>query len=94
VERSQRRELTEQMRHSTGSYELVFAPLILALIAYLIDGWLGTTPILTIMAAVIGLAGAVIKLYYGYAHEMNQHDAGAPWAEPRADADPKGGNDG
>jgi F0F1-type ATP synthase assembly protein I len=85
VERSQRRELTEQMRRSSGSYELVLSPLILALIAYVIDGWLGTTPILTIMAAVIGLVGAVVKLYFGYVHEMDQHDVGAPWARPGVD---------
>ena len=71
------------MRRSTGSYELVMSPLILALIGFMVDGWLGTRPILTIMAAVIGLAGAVVKIYYGYAHEMNQHDAGAPWAKSR-----------
>ena len=63
------------MHRSTGSYELVLSPLVLALLALLVDRWLGTTPILTILAAVIGLTGAVVKLYYGYAHEMDQHDA-------------------
>jgi F0F1-type ATP synthase assembly protein I len=93
VERSQRRELTEQMRHSSGSYELVLSPLIFALIAYLIDGWLGTTPILTIMAAVIGLTGAVVKLYLGYGREMDAHDVGAPWAKPTRIRPPEGSSE-
>ena len=92
MERSQRRELTQQMQRSTGSYELVLAPLLLAFLALMVDRWLGTTPILTIMAAVLGLTGAVIKIYYSYVHEMNQHDADATWkpdptAEQRGDAD-------
>jgi F0F1-type ATP synthase assembly protein I len=68
------------MHRSTGSYELVLSPLVLAVLAFFIDGWLGTRPILTIMAAVIGLVGAVIKIYYGYGHEMDQHDQNAPWS--------------
>lgn len=79
------------MRRSTGSYELVLSPLILALLAFMVDGWLGTRPILTIMAAVIGLIGAVVKIYYGYAYEMHQHDVGAPWA--KADPVNRGGED-
>jgi F0F1-type ATP synthase assembly protein I len=68
------------MRRSSGGYELALSPLVLALVAFVVDRWLGTTPILTIMAAVIGLAGAVVKLYYGYTREMDQHDADAPWS--------------
>lgn len=84
MDRSQRRELTHQLNRSTGSYELVLSPLILALIAYFfVDRWLGTTPVVTVLAAVVGLAGAVIKLYYTYGHEMDRHDAGAPWSRRR-----------
>jgi F0F1-type ATP synthase assembly protein I len=79
VDPSQRRELSTQINRTTGSYELVLSPLVLALGAYFLDRWLGTTPILTILAAVIGLTGAVVKIYYGYAHEMDQHDAAGPW---------------
>jgi F0F1-type ATP synthase assembly protein I len=68
------------MHRSAGSYELVVSPLILALIGFGLDRWLGTTPVLTILAAVVGLAGAVVKIYYGYAAEMDRHDADAPWS--------------
>jgi F0F1-type ATP synthase assembly protein I len=68
------------MNRSSGAYELVVSPLILAGLAFLIDRWIGTTPVLTVIAALLGLAGAVIKLYYVYGHEMARHDDGAPWA--------------
>jgi F0F1-type ATP synthase assembly protein I len=81
VEASQRRELTQQMNRSTGSYELVVSPLILALIGNGLDRWWGTLPIFTILFAVVGLVGACIKIYYGYTSEMDQHDAEGPWAK-------------
>jgi F0F1-type ATP synthase assembly protein I len=69
------------MHKSTGSYELVFSPLLLALIGYGLDRWLGTLPLLTIIFAVLGLVGACIKIYYGYVAEMDEHEKDAPWAK-------------
>jgi len=81
VKDSQRRELTSDMNRSTGSYELVISPLLLALIGYGLDRWLGTLPILTIIFAVVGLTGACIKIYFGYTSEMEEHEANGPWAK-------------
>lgn len=78
---SQRRELSQQMHRTTGSYELVFSPLLLALIGYGLDRLFGTLPLFTIAFAVIGLVGACIKLYYGYTSEMKEHEANGPWAK-------------
>jgi len=77
---SQRRDITKQMHRTTGGYELVFSPLLLALIGYGLDRLLGTLPLLTIVFAVLGLAGAVTKLYFTYRSEMEQHEAAGPWA--------------
>ena len=76
---SQPREITKQMHRTTGGYELVFSPLLLALIGYGLDRLFGTVPILTITFAVLGLVGAVTKLYFGYRAEMEQHEATGPW---------------
>jgi F0F1-type ATP synthase assembly protein I len=81
VDVSQRRELSEQVHRTTGGYELVFSPLLLALVGYGLDRLFGTVPVLTIIFAVVGLAGAVAKLYYGYRAEMEQHEANGPWAK-------------
>lgn len=68
------------MNRSSGSYELVISPLILALAGFWIDGLLGTRPVITIIAALLGLAGAVTKLYYGYRNEMDEHEVNATWS--------------
>lgn len=77
---SQRRELTQEMHKQSGGFELALSPVLLALIGYGLDRWLGIVPILTVVFAVVGLAGAVIKLYFGYRSEMEQHEARGPWA--------------
>jgi F0F1-type ATP synthase assembly protein I len=69
------------MHRTTGGFELVFSPLILALLGYGLDRLFGTLPVFTIVFAVVGLAGAVAKLYFGYRFEMEQHEANGPWAK-------------
>jgi F0F1-type ATP synthase assembly protein I len=81
VDASQRRELTQQMHRSTGSYELVLSPVLLALIGYGLDRLFGTVPIITVLFAVLGLVGAIIKIYFGYRAEMEAHEANGPWAQ-------------
>jgi len=81
VDVSQRRELSEQMHRTTGGFELVFSPLLLALVGYGLDRLLGTLPVFTIVFAVVGLAGAVVKLYFTYRYEMQQHESSGPWVK-------------
>jgi F0F1-type ATP synthase assembly protein I len=76
---SQGRELTRGMHRSTGSFELVLGPLLMALIGYGLDRWLGTAPLLTVALGVLGLAGVCVNLYYGYRREMDEHEANASW---------------
>ena len=90
---SQGRELSNGMHRSTGSFELVMAPLLLAFLGFFLDRWLGTTPLLILVLAVVGLVGACLNLYYGYKHEMDEHEANAPWRRP-LQADETGDTDG
>lgn len=90
---SQGRELTNGIHKSTGSYELVLSPLLLALLGYLLDRWLGTLPLLTVLFALAGLTGACVKIYYRYQSEMDEHEANAPWKQPLRARD-TGGTDG
>ena len=78
---SQRRELTQQMHKQSGGYELALSPALLALIGYGLDRWLGTVPMITIAFAVVGLIGAVSRLYFTYRAEMEEHEANGPWAK-------------
>ena len=78
----QKRELNRGMNESHGSFELVVSPLILAMIGYLIDSRVThTTPVLTVIFAVIGVVGATIKLLVTYRAKMAELDAASPWAQ-------------
>lgn len=80
VDVSQRREVTQQMYRQAGGWELALSPVLLALIGYGLDRLFGTLPVLTILFAVVGLVGAVARLYFGYQAEMEEHEKNGPWA--------------
>jgi F0F1-type ATP synthase assembly protein I len=67
------------LNESHGSFELVLSPVLLALLGYLLDRQLGTGPWLTVVAAILGLVGATIKLVVQYKLKMAEHEADAPW---------------
>ncbi|MEI7622664.1 MAG: AtpZ/AtpI family protein [Actinomycetes bacterium] len=68
------------MNRSAGGFELVLSPLILALVGFGIDKLFGTVPLFTVLFAVLGLIGVVVKIYYNYRAEMEAHEAEGPWA--------------
>jgi len=72
-------DFSKYMRRSTGSYELVLSPVLLALMGFGIDRLLGIGPVFVTIFAIVGLAGASIKIYYGYKSEMEMHESEAPW---------------
>jgi F0F1-type ATP synthase assembly protein I len=69
---SQRSELTQSVNHSSGSYELVLGAVIFGLIGFMVDRMVDTTPVFTIIFAVVGLAGATASIYFRYTHKMRQ----------------------
>ena len=64
-----------RLDETSGSYELVFSAVILGLFGFLIDRWLGTTPLLLILFTVAGLIGAAASLYYRYTYRIEQIQA-------------------
>ena len=76
---SEKREFTRQIGRSTGGYELAFSPMLLALIGYGIDRLFGTVPVFTISLGLLGFVGAVVKIYFTYRSDMEQHEASGPW---------------
>jgi F0F1-type ATP synthase assembly protein I len=62
-------ELATAAHRSAGSFELVFAPVLMALIGLLIDSWAGTRPLFTVLFTLWGAAGAAVGLYFRYRRE-------------------------
>ena len=73
------RDTTRSLNRSHGSFELAFAPLILALGGLWLDRTFDTVPVFTLVLAAFGIAGASAKVYFSYRHSMAVLDAAAPW---------------
>lgn len=80
-------EMTRSIRRSHGSFELAFAPVIMALIGFWIDRTAGTMPIFTVALATVGVLGAFAKVYYSYRYQMQQLEEQGAWHEPAERAD-------
>ena len=68
--RADKREITEQLHSSHGSYELVVSPVVMGLLGWWIDGRAGTGPWFLVGLSVFGVVGAVTKVYLDYRNRM------------------------
>ncbi|MFV0317151.1 MAG: AtpZ/AtpI family protein [Microthrixaceae bacterium] len=64
--------LTEAANRSSGSFELVLGPVLMALLGLALDGVFGTRPILTVTLTIWGALGAGVAIYYRYRHQAAQ----------------------
>jgi F0F1-type ATP synthase assembly protein I len=84
VDASQRREPNKGFGDGLQqAFELVMTPAIFGVLGYLLDRWLGTVPLFTLV-----LTGAVLgyeawKLYSVYGTEMASAEEGKPWTRGR-----------
>ncbi len=74
---------TDAARRSTGSFELVLGPVLMALVGLMLDRWLGTAPLFILLLTVWGAAGAFVSLYFRY-REQIRSTAAQPAARPAA----------
>ena len=68
-------ELSDAMRHSTGSYELVIAAIAAAGLGFWIDSVIGIVPVFTLIFAIAGLVGAGYSIYLKYQEKMATENA-------------------
>lgn len=67
----------------TQAIELVAATVIVGLIGAWLDSRFGTRPVLTLVFGALALAGAVVKVYFGYVNQMEAEEADKPWSSKR-----------
>ncbi|MCP4433989.1 MAG: AtpZ/AtpI family protein [Actinomycetia bacterium] len=60
------RTFTDAARRSTGSFELVLGPVLMALLGLVVDRWLGTAPLFILLFTLWGVIGAGVSLFYRY----------------------------
>jgi hypothetical protein len=74
----------------TRAVEIVGTPLLLGYVGFLLDGWVGIRPVMTLVLGIAGISGVFVKLWLGYDREMREHEAEAVWARPQPAADAGG----
>lgn len=94
VDSSQRRELNEGFGDGLAqAFELVVTPAIFGVLGYLLDRWLGTVPIFTIVFTLFVLSYESWKLYVTYVAHMRAAEEGKPWTRSRPSADSPSGRE-
>ncbi len=73
------KDATRSLNRSHGSFELAFAPVLLALGGLWLDRTLDTVPVFTLIGALVGVLGAFTKVYYSYKHSMAALDEQGAW---------------
>lgn len=70
---SAKRELNQGFGYAlNAAVELVVSPALMALVGWLLDGWLGTRPFITVFFAAFTLAYVVWKQYVAYQGSMDR----------------------
>lgn len=74
------RELNRDMSRSSGGFELAFVAAIFGGLGLLLDRWVGTTPVFTLVLFFLAIVGTVIKLWIAYDVRMRELESEGPWA--------------
>lgn len=64
--------MQDAMWRGHGGWEIALSPVLVGLLGWLVDGWLDTRPIFTIVGVMVGLGGSVTNQYYQYNDRMEQ----------------------
>ncbi|MCO8127659.1 AtpZ/AtpI family protein [Acidimicrobiia bacterium EGI L10123] len=65
---------------SARGIELAVTPVVFGGFGWLVDGWLGTGPWLTLGLAAFALAGTIAKLWFTYDAQMRELESTSRWA--------------
>ncbi|MEM9202359.1 MAG: AtpZ/AtpI family protein [Actinomycetota bacterium] len=92
MDASSQRDLHNAFRRSSGGFDLVLGPVLMALLGLWIDSATNTRPLFTLVLFFAGAAGAVLKVYYEFQRGMEASTAEleamrAETARLRAEAD-------
>jgi F0F1-type ATP synthase assembly protein I len=80
VDLRERRELNNGFGEALSrAFELAATPAIFAGLGWLVDRWLGTSPLFLIVLFLFAIAGVGYMTWFKYEEEMKQHEADAVW---------------
>lgn len=60
--------------------ELALTPTIFGALGWLLDRWVGTSPLFTLVLFLLAVVGMFARMWYGYDRRMRAHESSAAWA--------------
>ena len=75
MDASAQRDLHNAFRRSSGGFDLVLGPVLMALLGLWIDSAADTRPLFTLLLFAAGAVGAVLKVYYEFQRGMEAGQA-------------------
>lgn len=77
---AERRELYNGFGNALAlGIEFALGPVIFGGLGWLLDGWLGLFPVLTVVLSIIGVVASFLRTWYRYDAEMREKEAQAVW---------------
>jgi F0F1-type ATP synthase assembly protein I len=65
------------------AFEFAVTPVLFAGLGWLIDQWLGTAPVFTVVLAGFGFVGVCVRTAYRYMEKVKLDEEGKPWTRRR-----------
>jgi hypothetical protein len=65
------------------AFEFAITPVLFAGLGWLLDQWLGTAPILTVVLAGFAFIGVCLRTAYRYKEKVELEEEGKPWTRRR-----------
>jgi F0F1-type ATP synthase assembly protein I len=65
------------------AFEFAITPVLFAGLGWLVDQWLGTGPVLTVVLAGFGFIGVCLRTAYRYKEKVEIEEEGKPWTRRR-----------
>jgi F0F1-type ATP synthase assembly protein I len=81
VDLKARQDLNQGFGNALGlAVEMVGTPMLFGLLGWLLDRWIGTAPLFTLVLFLFGVVGMSLKAYYAYVEKMKREEQNTPWA--------------
>ena len=79
-QQAERRELYNGFGNALSlGIEFALGPVVFGGFGWLLDRWLGTAPVLTVVLSIVGVVATFVRMWFRYDLEMKEKEAKAIW---------------
>jgi F0F1-type ATP synthase assembly protein I len=86
-QQAERRELYNGFGNALSlGIEFALGPVLFGGFGWLLDGWIGTRPIFTVLLSIVGVVATFVRMWFRYDAEMKVQEADGIWNKHKAGA--------